>query len=101
MTSGSRKNIHFSRIYVIVTGLIIFWLILETRLFFIQVNQHDFYVEQSQSQSAKKIVLPAQRGTIYDRQNEQLATNLIHYDLAIDLRRVKNKSRIAKKFAGI
>jgi cell division protein FtsI/penicillin-binding protein 2 len=76
-------------------------LILETRLFFIQVNQHDFYVEQSQSQSAKKIVLPAQRGTIYDRQNEQLATNLIHYDLAIDLRRVKNKSRIAKKFADI
>ena len=101
MASGSRKNIHFSRIYVIVTGLIIFWLILETRLFFIQVNQHDFYVEQSQSQSAKKIVLPAQRGTIYDRQNEQLATNLIHYDLAIDLRRVKNKSRIAKKFADI
>jgi cell division protein FtsI/penicillin-binding protein 2 len=71
------------------------------RLFFIQVNQHDFYVKQSQLQSAKKITLPAQRGTIYDRQGEQLAANLIHYDLAIDLKRVKNKSRIANKFSTI
>jgi cell division protein FtsI/penicillin-binding protein 2 len=101
VASGSRENIHFSRIYIIVSGLIIFWLILESRLFFIQVNQHEFYVEQSQTQSAKKIILPAQRGTIYDRQNEQLATNLIHYDLAIDLRRVKNKSRIASKFSAV
>ena len=74
---------------------------LEFRLFFIQVKQHDFYVKQSQLQSAKKISLPAQRGTIYDRRGEQLATNLIHYDLAVDLKRVNNKSRIASKFAAI
>jgi cell division protein FtsI/penicillin-binding protein 2 len=76
-------------------------MILESRLFFIQVNQHEFYVEQSQLQSSKKIILPAQRGTIFDRQGEQLATNLIHYDLAIDLKRVKNKSRIANKFSAV
>ena len=101
MSSGSSENIHFNRIYIIVIGLIIFWLIIETRLFFIQVNQHDFYVKQSQIQSAKKIVLPAQRGTIFDRNSEQLATNLIHYDLAIDLKRVKNKNQIAKKFSTV
>jgi len=99
VASGSRPNIHFNRIYIVVVGLIIFWLILETRLFFIQVNLHDFYVDQSQLQSAKKIILPAQRGTIYDRQGEQLATNLIHYDFAVDLRRVKNKSLIANKLS--
>jgi len=101
LASGSRQNIHFSRIYIVVSALIIFWLVLEARLFFIQVNQHEFYVEQSQIQSAKKIFLPAQRGTIFDRNGEQLATNLIHYDLAIDLKRVKNKSRIAHKFSSI
>lgn len=99
MASGSRQNIHFNRIYMVVVGLILFWLLLESRLFFIQVNQHEFYVEQSQLQSAKKITLPAQRGTIFDRQGEQLATNIIHYDLAIDLRRVKNKGKIANKFS--
>jgi cell division protein FtsI/penicillin-binding protein 2 len=71
------------------------------RLFFIQVNLHEFYVEQSQLQSAKKINLPAQRGTIYDRQGEQIATNLIHYDLAVDLNRVENKTRIANKFSAV
>jgi cell division protein FtsI/penicillin-binding protein 2 len=76
-------------------------LILEARLFFIQVNQHEFYVEQSQLQSAKKIILPARRGTIFDRHGEQLATNLIHYDLAVDLRRVKNKNRIANKLSSV
>jgi len=99
VASGSRQNIHFNRIYIVLVGLIIFWLLLEARLFFVQVNQHDFYVEQSQLQSAKKIVLPPQRGTIFDRHGEQLATNLIHYDLAVDLRRVENKSQIANKFS--
>jgi len=101
VSSGSRENIHFNRIYIVVIGLIIFWLIIEARLFFIQVNQHDFYVKQSQIQSAKKIILPAQRGNIFDRNGEQLATNLIHYDLAIDLKRVKNKNKIAKKFSAV
>jgi cell division protein FtsI/penicillin-binding protein 2 len=98
---ASRENIHFNRIYIVVIGLVIFWLLLEVRLFFIQVNQHDFYVEQSQIQSSKKITLPAQRGTIFDRNGEQLATNLIHYDLAIDLNRVKNKNLIANKFSSV
>ena len=101
MASGSRQNIHFNRIYVIVIGLIIFWVILEIRLFFIQVNQHDFYVKQSQIQSAKKIILPAQRGTIFDRNGEQLATNLIHYDLAVDLKRIENRTQIASKFSAV
>lgn len=101
MASGSRQNIHFNRIYIVVVGLLIFWFILEARLFFIQVNQHEFYVEQSQLQSAKKIILPARRGTIFDRHGEQLATNLIHYDLAVDLRRVKNKNRIANKLSSV
>jgi len=98
---ASKENIHFNRIYIVVIGLVIFWLIIEARLFFIQVNQHDFYVEQSRIQSAKKIILPAQRGTIFDRNGEQLATNIIHYDLAIDLSRVKNKNLIAKKFSSV
>jgi cell division protein FtsI/penicillin-binding protein 2 len=101
VASGSRQNIHFNRIYIILVGLIIFWLVLEVRLFFIQVNQHEFYVEQSQLQSSKKIILPPQRGTIFDRHGEQLATNLIHFDLAVDLRRVNNKSQIANKFSSV
>ncbi len=96
MTSGTKNNIQFNRIYIIVIGLIFLWIILEVRLFTIQVIRHDYYVKQSQIQSAKKITLPARRGTIFDRNGEPLATNLIHYDLGVDLQRVKNKAAIAK-----
>ena len=101
MTSGTSNNIQFSRIYIIVIGLIILWIILEVRLFTIQVIKHDYYVKQSQIQSAKKIILPARRGTIFDRNGEQLATNLIHYDLGVDLQRVKNKTAIAKRLSSL
>lgn len=101
MPSGSRQNINFNRIYVVVVGLILFWVVLEVRLFIIQVDRHDFYVRHSQLQSAKKINLAARRGIIYDRAGEQLATNLIHYDLGIDLKRIKNKHNIARKFSTV
>ncbi len=101
MSSGSRQNINFNRIYIIVIGLILFWIVLEVRLFGIQVERHDFYVRHSQLQSSKKINLSARRGTIYDRAGEQLATNLIHYDLGVDLQRVKNRRSIARKFSAV
>ena len=101
MSADSKQNIHFNRIYVLVIGLILFWILLEVRLFVIQIGQHDFYVKQSQLQSSKKITLPARRGMILDRNGEQLATNLIHYDLGVDLSRVQNRHLIAKSFSSV
>lgn len=80
---------------MVVFGLILFWIVLEAKLYIIQINRHEFYVKQSRQQSSKKITLPARRGTILDRNGEQIATNLIHYDLGVDLHRVNNKSQIA------
>ena len=101
MQAKSRSNIHFNRIYIIVAGLLMFFVLLELQLFRIQIKRHDFYLNQSQIQSAKKIALPAQRGIIYDRNQESLATNLIHYDLGIDLNLVKAKRIIAKSFSSV
>jgi cell division protein FtsI/penicillin-binding protein 2 len=101
LASGSRQNIYFRRIYIVIAGLFILWVCLEVRLFYIQINQHEFYVEQSRLQSAKKINLAARRGTIFDRSGEQIATNLIHYDLGVDLQRVQQKNKIAKSLANV
>jgi cell division protein FtsI/penicillin-binding protein 2 len=101
MSSDSTPQIHFKRIYYVVFGLVLFWIMLEMRLFIIQVNRHDFYVSHSQLQSAKKIVLAAKRGTIFDRAGEPLATNLIHYDIGIDLQRVENRQKIAQRFSAV
>ena len=95
----SGKNINFSRIYFVLAGIILFWLILEIRLFKIQVSDHEFYYKQSSVQSAKKVELPARRGDIYDRKMECMATDLIQYDMGIDLNKIKSKDRVAQVFA--
>jgi cell division protein FtsI/penicillin-binding protein 2 len=99
--SLQKTHIHFSRIYYFVAALLIFWILLELRLFQLQVQNHDFYEEQSSLQSAKKVPLKASRGSIYDRNGEHLATNLIHYDLGLDLSLVKNRNAIAHSFAKV
>ena len=91
--------VHFGRVYFLVAGILIFWLAIELRLFFIQVQQHDFYLEQSNEQSAKKIDLKARRGRIFDRNGECIATNIIHYDLGADLRQIDDKNAVASSFA--
>jgi cell division protein FtsI/penicillin-binding protein 2 len=72
---------------------------LEMRLFIIQVHDHKFYLEQSRIQSAKKISLESKRGEIFDRNGECLATNIIQYDLGVDLSKVTNKKAIANVFS--
>jgi len=94
-------DINFNRVYYIAAGLVILSVLLEIRLFKIQVLHHDFYVEQSRQQSAKKIELTARRGEIYDRNGACLATNLIHYDFGVDLSRVESREAIARNFARI
>jgi cell division protein FtsI (penicillin-binding protein 3) len=94
-----RPNIHFKRIYILLFVFILFWVLLEIRLFHIQINRHEFYTQQSNIQSKKKIKLKARRGEIFDRNGECMATNLIHYDLGVDLNMVDNKREIAYTFA--
>jgi len=83
----------------VIIGVVLFWAVVEVRLFNIQVRDHDFYFKQSNIQSAKKIKVAAQRGNIYDRNQECMATDLIHYDLGIDLNKVNNKDNVAATFA--
>ncbi len=99
MAGKSVSNIHFGRMYFIIAGLLLFWLAIEIRLFYIQVNQHDFYVDQSNVQSAKRIDLKARRGRIFDTNGESIATNIIHYDLGADLKQIGNKNLVASSFA--
>ena len=93
-----KQNIHFNRIYILLVVFIIFWIILEIRLYNIQVQNYDFYTKQSHIQSEKKIKLKARRGEIFDRNGECMATNLVHYDLGVDLNLVNNKNQIVNTF---
>jgi cell division protein FtsI (penicillin-binding protein 3) len=65
------------------------------------MKNHDYYTKISANQVEKKIHFPASRGIIYDRNHVPLATNLIHYDLGVDKRSVKDPDKIATKFGKI
>lgn len=70
---------------------ILFWImvcgmaVLFFGLFMIQMVFHQKYTEMGQSQSYRKIKIPAMRGEIYDRHGEPLAMNLPRYDVTLSL----------------
>ena len=65
------------------------------------MKNHEYYTKISLNQVEKKITIPASRGIIYDRNNVQLATNLIHYDLGVDKKNLKNPNELAKSFGKV
>ena len=65
------------------------------------MKNHDYYTKVSSNQVEKKISLPASRGIIYDRNNVQLATNLIQYDLGVDKNSLNNSDKLATAFGKI
>ncbi|MGC8812821.1 penicillin-binding protein 2 [Dictyoglomus sp.] len=70
------------------------------RFFYLQVYNKDFYVDLSQRNYLKSMVLPAPRGLIYDRNNNVLAENKIVYSVYLippykfDKEKVKNLAEI-------
>lgn len=99
MGTSFKNKIHFGRVYFLVAGLLLLWVFLEFRLYQIQIKNNEFYEEQSNRQVEKKITIPASRGLILDRNTEILATNLIHYDLGVDLNLLQNKSGLINVFS--
>jgi len=97
--SGFQPALHKGRFYSLIIGLFVFWLLLEANLFRFQVVQHERLSSHAKKQYESKIPLKAQRGTIYDRAGNKLATNIIYYDIAADPLAVKNKKYIAQELA--
>lgn len=60
-----------SRILLLRIALIGAFLIIIMRLFYLQVLQHDHYVELANNEQVKKLVIPAKRGKIYALDHKQ------------------------------
>ncbi len=87
------------RLLLLVILLTLFWLGLEANLFRLQIVQKEMFRQAAKNQYEKKIKLPAQRGTIYDRKGSKIVTNVIYYDIAADPKMVQDKTRIARECA--
>lgn len=83
----------------------IFWilglLLVVIKLAIIQVFSHGKYEKIARGQMENRLVLPAQRGNILDRNGEVMATDLIYYSLAVRPRLLKNPESNARKIADL
>jgi len=90
-----------TRLYLVITGIVLFFIALEVNLARIQLWHHGLYSQVAENQYYEDYRLEARRGFIYDRNGEVLASSLILYDIGVDARRVKNKEKMAGRFADI
>ncbi|MBU0672409.1 MAG: penicillin-binding protein 2 [Candidatus Margulisbacteria bacterium] len=70
-----------TRIIILFSIFIFLFLIIGLRLADIQLLRHQFYQQRSQQQRTRLIKLAAQRGDVYDRQGNILATSIDTYSL--------------------
>lgn len=70
-------------------------LVVVIRLLYIQVVNSDYYVEQAKKQHQSRVELAPERGNIYDRNGNLLASNISSISIAVDPTVLKNKDTIS------
>ena len=70
-----------TRITILINVFIFLFLVIIVRLAYIQIIKHKFYLEKSQDQRTRLIKLAAQRGDIFDRDGNILATSIDAYSV--------------------
>ena len=87
------------RLRVLSTWISILLLIIVARLFQIQVIKHDYFLARAENQWSKSIVLPADRGTIYDRNGKTLARSVTRWRLGIATRQIENPANLIRSLS--
>ncbi len=87
------------RLYVVGIALFMGLVVISGRLIKLQIIDGDRYAEQARRQYESKMVLQAERGALYDRGGNLLATNAMSISFAADPKHIENPQRLAKIFA--
>lgn len=90
-------------IMVIVVLLLIFSFLIIGKIFSMQVLNHDYYLDEVIDNIQKEVVIKADRGSIYDRNSNLLATNLTVWRVFISPSDIKgeNERIVASGLSGI
>jgi len=80
--------------------IILGFLLIAVRIWFLCVIEHDHYVELSKKPQRKTIIEKPLRGTIRDRFNIPLAVNKLRYDAAICYEQIRHIPSVARVSSG-
>ena len=78
------KKIRIKRTTVLALVFLFLSSVLVRQLFDLQIIQGQDYISKFQTRTTKKRVLKSTRGNIYDRNGEELATNVLSYALTFE-----------------
>ena len=84
------------RLLVMLLLLISIFILLFTRLFFLQVVDAKFLQSKAESQWTRDLPINAERGTIYDRNGVVLAVSYTTYDIFVRHSNVKDEEGVSK-----
>lgn len=73
-----------NRIFVMLCGVIVLFVIIVLRLFSLQIIHGEEYDASITASISKDLPVPASRGGIYDRYGRPLATNTVAYSVQVD-----------------
>ncbi len=92
----------FTRMLVLKIALLLFFAVVSMRLVHIQVIDGTRYQEIAKRQYEAEVILPAERGNIYDRNGKILASNTTYVSFGADPKAVGNNAGIvAERFARV
>ena len=86
-----------TRIRIITSVVILFWVVLCGRLFSVQILQSGEHRKKLVAQAHHKESIPAERGNIFDRNDGALTRNIAHYTISVDPSKITEKNDLAKK----
>lgn len=86
-----------SKIHIIASFFLLFWLVIIFKIFSYTVLDYDFYKNLADKQQIWKVTVPVTRGSIYSAWDNEtvLWTSLNLYDLAIDPKMEWDKTQLA------
>ncbi len=90
MNSGCHR-----RAGLVCIGLALLLSVYSARLIHLQVAKHDEYSRLAADKTARKKIIPAQRGSVTDRNGEPLASNLPVYTVVVDGSLVEDREKLA------
>jgi penicillin-binding protein 2 len=79
------------RLRVIQVIVVVLLATLGTRLYFLQVVNGAYYAERAENQRVRRLPIPAQRGTIFDRKGKILVDSRPTYNVILSREEMKNR----------
>ena len=98
---GMLTQKHRVRVVFSFVLLFVFLAVLVGRLFQIQIIQHDFQLSQAKSQFVVRKGVTPKRGTIKDRNGEDLAISVSIYSLFANPRKIGDPLEVARELSAI